>query len=156
MGVLGIEVVARAVEIGGHDGEILGVVLPVVGRAHLDPGDLGHRIRAVGGLQGSGEQILLFDRLRAKLWVDAGRAEKQEPVDSSAIAGVDYVGLNDEVFADEVCRVGVVGENSADFGCREKHVFRTLPLEEAAHGVGVAQIQLAARWQQEPFKALAT
>ena len=72
MRFLGVEIVARAVEIGGHRGQIAGFVLPVVGPTHFNPGDLGQRVGTISGLQRSGEQILFLDWLRTKLWVNAG------------------------------------------------------------------------------------
>ena len=53
-----VEVVAGAVEVGGHRGEVVRSVLAVVAPAHLDAGDLGQRIGAVGRLQRAGEEVL--------------------------------------------------------------------------------------------------
>ena len=130
--VLGIEVVARTIEIGGHGRQVSGLELPVVGPAHLDAGDLGQRIRTVGGLERPGEQILFLDRLRAELGVDTTGAEEEQAIDTGAVAGINHVGLNDQVFANEVCRIKIVGENAADFGSGEKDVMRDAPVRRSA------------------------
>ena len=71
MRLLKIEVIAGAIKIRGHRSKELSAVLPVVRPAHLDAGDLRDGIGPIGRLEGSGEQVLLFDRLRAKPGIDA-------------------------------------------------------------------------------------
>ena len=80
VGVAEVEVVAGAVEVGRHGGEVLRAVLAVVAPAHLDAGDLGERVGAVGGLERTGEQVGLRHGLRGKLGVDAGGAEEEQAV----------------------------------------------------------------------------
>ena len=60
-----VEVVVRAVEVGRHRRDEVRAVLPPVGLAQLDPGDLGDRVRLVGRLERAGQQRLLGHRLRA-------------------------------------------------------------------------------------------
>ena len=129
-----VVVVAWAVEVGGHHGKKLRAVLPVVGPAHLNPGDFGHGVGAVGGLQGAGVQIFLLDGLRTVARVDAGRAQEQQPLDTGAPRLVDDVGLDGEVFADEFRGIGVVGQYPAHFGGGEEDVFRSLGGEEGRGG----------------------
>ena len=80
MAGLQIEVVPRTVEIGGHEGQILGAVLAVEAAAELDAGDLGDGIGTVGLFQGTGEEVLLLERLGRELRVDAGAAQEDEPL----------------------------------------------------------------------------
>ena len=89
-----VEVVARAVEVGGHGGEVAGAVLAVVAPAHLDARDLGDGVGPVGRLQRPGEQILFLDRLRAEPGIDAGGAEEEQALDAGVAAGLDDVGLD--------------------------------------------------------------
>ncbi|MNY13324.1 hypothetical protein D3C86_1464550 [compost metagenome] len=65
-----VEVVVGPVEVGGHGRDEAGAVLLVVGLAELDACDLGDGVPLVSRLQGSREQVLLLDGLRAHLGVD--------------------------------------------------------------------------------------
>src|ERR1700677_5203013 len=150
MRILGIEVVARSVEISGHGGQIASVELPVVGPAHLDAGDFGYSIGTVGGLERSGEEILFLDRLGAELGVDTTGTEEEQAVDAGAIAGIDHIGLNDQVFTNKVCGINIVGQNATDLGSGQKDVSGTLLLKEALHGDRVSEVELSTRSQQEP------
>ena len=68
---LQVVVVARAVEVGGHNGKVPRAILAIVGPAHLDARDLGHGVRTVRGLQGTGQKIGFADGLRALPGIDA-------------------------------------------------------------------------------------
>jgi len=68
---LQVVVIARAVEVGGHDCQISGAELAVVGPAHLDARDLGHGVGTVRGLQRAAQKIGFKDGLRAFPRVDA-------------------------------------------------------------------------------------
>lgn len=48
MGVFQVKAIVVAVEVGGHHPDETAAVLPFVGPAHLNPGNLGHRIGGVG------------------------------------------------------------------------------------------------------------
>ena len=144
MGVREVEVVVGTVEVGGHGGQVVRAVLAVIAPAHLDAGNLGEGIGAVRGFESSGEQAAFGHGLRCELGIDAGRAEKQEAVDPAVIAGVNDVVLDGEVVADEVCRVGVVGENATDLGCGKNDEIWPFRGEEAANGVGVLKVKLGA------------
>ena len=145
VGVGEVEVVSGAVEVGGHGGEIAGAVLPVVAPAHLDAGDLGEGVGAVGGLERAGEEGGLGHGLGGELGVDAGGAEKEEAIDAGLARGLDDVVLDDEVVADEVGWVGVVGEDAADLGGGEDDELGPLLLKEAGYGGGVEEVELGAR-----------
>ena len=77
-----VEVVAGAEQVGRHQREVVGAVLAVEAAAELDAGDLGDRVGAVGLLERSGQQVLLFERLRRLARVDAGAAQKDELLDA--------------------------------------------------------------------------
>ena len=83
---LQVEVVAGAVEIGRHRRDEVAAVLPAIGLAQLDAGDLGDRVPLVGRLERAGQQRVLGDRLRRELRIDAGRAEEQQLLDAGRVA----------------------------------------------------------------------
>ena len=140
-----VEVVAGAVEVGGHGGEVAGSVLAVVAPAHLDAGDLGDGVGPVGGFKRPGEQVLLPDGLRAEPGIDAGGAEEEQALDAGVAAGLDDVGLQDEVVADEVGGVGAVGHDAADPGRGEKDKVGPFGGEERVNGGLVEQVELLVR-----------
>ena len=72
MAVLQMKVVTGTVQVGRHDGTEVGAELPVIALAHLDGSDLGDRIRLIGRLQRTSQQILFTHRLRRGTWVDTG------------------------------------------------------------------------------------
>ena len=116
VGVLGVEVVPRAIEVGGHDAAVVAAMLTVIALAELDAGDLGEGVGFVGRLQGAGEQGLLRHGLGCALGVDAGGAEEQQLLHPMLMGGVDQVGLDHQVLVDEVGRIGIVGVDATDPG----------------------------------------
>ncbi len=93
----GVVVVARPIEIGGHQADGIKAVLPPQCLTQLDAGDLGDRIPLIGGLQGPGEQRFLADRLLGELGVDAAAAQKQQAAHAAAPGRFDHIGLDLEV-----------------------------------------------------------
>ena len=77
--------------------------------AHLQARDLGDRIPLVGRLERPGQQALLRHRLRRVPRIDAARAEKQQLAAAVPVRRIDDVGLNREVVAQELRRLGAVG-----------------------------------------------
>ena len=61
----------------------------------------------------------------------------------AAISGVDHVGLDLEVVANEVGRIAVVRDDAADFGGGDEHVVGPLADEEAIDRCTVPQIERA-------------
>lgn len=110
-----MEVVLRPVEVGGHAGNGIPVVLNAVSLAHLDAGNLSNGVPLIGGLEWARQERVFRDRLRCELGVDARGAEEEELLDAEAVGGVDDVGLDLEVEGDEVGRISVVGVNATDF-----------------------------------------
>lgn len=150
--VLRVEVVLRAVEIGGHGRNGIEPMLDAVGLAHLDASDLGDGVPLVGGLERAGEEGALRDGLRRELGVDAGGPEEEELADGAAPErGVDDVGLDLEVGGDEVGGEGGVCVDAADLGCGQDDVARELGGEEGLDG-GLAGSNLECQeiWMSEP------
>jgi hypothetical protein len=107
-----------------------------------------------GGLERPGKEILFLDRLRAQLGVDTTGAEEEQTINAGAVGGINHVGLNDQVFANEVCRIKIVGENATNFGSGQKDVSGTLLFKEALYGNRIGEVELRARSQQEPIKTV--
>lgn len=124
-----------------------------IGFAHLDPGDLGHGVPFVGGLQGSGEECVFRDWLGCEFGVDAGGAEEEELVDAVAVGGVNDVGLDLEVHGDEVGGVGAVSVDAADLGRGEDHEPGLLGGKEGVHVALACQVKLGVGAQDKVGKA---
>jgi hypothetical protein len=111
-----VVVVARAIEVGGHDAAVVAPKLAVVALTEFDAGYLGNGIGLVGGFQGAGEQRRLGHGLGRQAGVDAAAAQKQQLLHAKGVGRVDDVGLHHQVVVDEVCRVGVVGVDATHLG----------------------------------------
>ena len=121
----------RAVEVGRHDRAVVRAVLPVVGLAELDAGDLGDGVRLVGRFQGAAQQVFLAHRLGAVARVDAGASQEEKPLDPGLEGRVDHVAFNHQVLVDEIGPVGAVGVDAADPGGRHEHRVDLLPVERS-------------------------
>lgn len=141
--------VTRAIEVGGHRGEVFGAVLPVIAPAHFDAGDLGKRVRAVSRFERASKEVFFLHRLWGMLRVDATGAEKHQSLDIVLPGGVDNVGLNGEVVADKFGWVGVVGVDAADLGSSEEDVVGFFLGEENVRGGLVGQVEFAVGSRQE-------
>ena len=127
---LQIEVVPGTVQIRGHEGQILGAILAIEAAAQLDAGDLGDGIGTVGLFQGAGEKVLLLERLRGELGVDAGAAKEDEALHPCPERLVDHVEFDGQVLLDELVGVLPVGEDAADPGRGDDHDLGPLLGEE--------------------------
>ncbi len=74
----GVVVVARPIEIGGHEADRIAAMLLAQRLAELDAGDLGDRVPLIRRFQRSSKQYLLTDRLLGEL-----RVEQQLPRNNS-------------------------------------------------------------------------
>ena len=72
MAVLGMVIVAAAVQFGRHRGNEIGAVLLAIGFTQFDGRDLGDRVPLIGRFERSGEQGIFRHRLRREFRVDAG------------------------------------------------------------------------------------
>ncbi len=134
----GVVVVARSIEVGGHQADHVNTVLLAQRRTELEAGDLGYRIPLIGGLQLPGKQGFFLDRLLGEFGVDAAAAQKQQPPHATAPGRFDHGRLDLEVVEQEVDRVGAVGG-------RQHHHRGLVLTKPALHGLGLTQIQLGAQ-----------
>ena len=146
---LQIEVVARAVQIGGHGRNVVMAIFLAIGLAQLDPGDLGDGVPFVGRLQGAGQQRVLGDRLGRKLGIDAGRAQEQKLFHAAQVRGLDDGGLDRQIVEQELRRIGVIGDDAADFGGGQQHGMRLVGFDPGGDRAGIAQIHRVAVNRQD-------
>ncbi len=137
-----VEVVARPVQVGGHERQVVGAVFAIETAAHLDAGDLRQCVRAVGLFQRAGEEVLLLERLRGELGVDARAAQEQQSPHAVPEGGVDDVELDGQVVVDELVGLFAVGEDAADTGRGQDDQFGLLSGEERAGGRLVGEVEL--------------
>ena len=131
--VLQIVVVARAIQVGGHDTGVAGAVLRIEAFAQFDARYFGQRIGLVGWLQGARQQIFLFDRLRTITRVYATRAQEHQVLNACCIGALNEVGLHHQVLVNEVGAVGVVGMDAAHFGRCNEQVVRLFCFQKNFH-----------------------
>ncbi len=136
-----VEVIAGAVEVGGHEGDGVEVVLSAEGLAEFDAGDFGDGVPLVGGFEGASEKVFLFDGLWGVFGVDARRAEEGEFFDAVAVGAGEDVELDGEVVAEEVGGVGGVGEDATDFGGGEEDEVGAVGGEEEVGGGGGGEVE---------------
>src|SRR5947207_2018000 len=113
---LGMETVSRSVQIGRHDAAVVPPELPVETLTELDPSDFGNGIRLIRRLQGAGKQAILPDRLRCKLGIDAGAAQKEQSLNIVVVRRPDQISLDNEIVPNEVGWPGIVCGNAANSG----------------------------------------
>jgi hypothetical protein len=70
--MIGVIIIAGAIEIGRHDRNVAAAILATVGLGQLQARDLGDRIPLVGGFQGTRHQRIFAQRLWRVARVDAG------------------------------------------------------------------------------------
>ena len=154
MRVLGVEVVARAIQVGGHHAAVITPMLAVVAFTQLDAGDLGNGVGLVRGFQRAGEQRVFTHRLRRHARVDARRTQKQQPLHPGRMRGLDDIGLDHQVVVQKISRIGVVGVDAAHLGRGQHHLADLVAGKERPH-VGLAgQIKLAAAGGDDVAAAL--
>ena len=132
--VLEVEVIVRPVEIGRHDGDVVGAVLQVEAFAELEPRDLSDGVGLIGVLQRAREELVLGDGLLGLARIDAAAAEEEQILHTVAEALADDILLDLEVLVDEVSAVGIVGEDPPDVGGGEDDDLGLLAVEERTDG----------------------
>ena len=155
VGVFGVVVVARAVEVGGHGGVEEDPVLGAVVLAEFEAGDFGDGVGFIGGLEGTGEEAVFGHGWGGLAGVDAGAAEEENPLHTVREGRVHQVGGNHEILVDEVCRVGAVGVDATDFGGGNHHGIGTGVGDEGVHGGLGKQVQFLARGGNELYVRVA-
>ena len=136
-----MEIVVRAVEVGGHHGDVVRAVLQVVTLAHLEARDFGNGVFLVGVFQFAREEAVLAHRLRCVFRVDAGGAEEEQFLHAVGIGFADDVALNLHVHHDEISAVERVGHNAAHKGSGQYDGVGALLVEELADGLLVRQVE---------------
>ena len=112
-----------------HQADGIEAVLLAQGAAELDAGDLGGGIPLIGGLERTGEQRFLADRLLGEFGIDAAAAKEQQAPAAMPPGAFDHVVLDLEIFEQEIRRIGVVGEDAADFGGRKNDNLRSINVD---------------------------
>ena len=151
MAVFRVVIVTCAVEVRRHGADGVKAVLLAVGLAHLDARDLGQGI----GIIGSGEQVLLFDGLRAELGIDAGRPQKEEFFYAVLPGTMDDVVLDLEILIDELGRIGGIGVDTAHLGSSQNDVVRFFSRKKVAYGLLLSKIKFCMAANAQVFIARA-
>ena len=81
--------------------------------------------------------------------VNAARSEEEQTIGPGAVARVNDVGLDREIFPDKLRRIGIVRADSPNFGRRQKNMPRTFPVEETLDRCPICQIQLGVRAHEQ-------
>ena len=110
----GVELVARAVEVGRHQVDGALAVLVPVGLELGQLGELGHAVRGVRLLGVALPQRVLVERHRGELRVRADRADHHRLGDAEPPGGVEHVGPHQQVVEVQVRRAHHVGADAAD------------------------------------------
>ena len=139
-----VVIVVGTVEVRRHGRDEVAAILSAVGPAQLNASDLRDGVPLVRGLQRAGQQRILPDRLFGKAWIDAGRAEEQELLDTRELRRVDDVGLDREIVVEKFARARVVGEDSADGRGRQDDDLRPSALHPGLDLRLTAQIDVTA------------
>ena len=141
VGVLQMEVVVGAIEVGWHHGDIVRAVLQVVRLAHLQTCNLRDGIFLVGIFQGRCQQTVLLHRLGCILGIDAGRTEEEQFLHAVGVGLGDDIALDLHVHHDEVSTVKTVGHDTTYKGGRQHDGVRTFFVEELLHCHLVGQVE---------------
>ena len=142
------------VEVGRHGGDEIAAVLLAIGLAQLDAGDLGQCVGLVGGLEGSGEQLVLGDGLGCLAGVDARAAQVQQLRDTVGVRGVNHGGVDHHVVVEELGRPGGVGHDAPNRARHEHDVLGPIGPEPVVDRCLIAEIKLIAPSSQHVREAL--
>src|SRR5436853_6232169 len=115
-----VEILIRAIKIGWHRRNKIGVVLESVSLTKFDPGDLGNRVGFVGWLEWASQQSALRNRLRRMLGINAGTAEKKQFARAVLVRRRNDIGLDPQIISQKLHRKIVVGFNPSHFGGRKE------------------------------------
>ena len=122
MAVGRVVVVVGAVEVCGHDRDIVRAVLAVEELAVFETADFGEGVSLVRLFQFGSQQAAFLHRLRGHARIDAGRAEELQLFAAVLPGGVDDVHLERHVEPHEISQRLLIGDDAADLGCGEEHV----------------------------------
>jgi hypothetical protein len=139
---LQIEIIAWPVKIGRHGADENPAILPGVGLAKPDAGNLRDGIRFVCRLEGSRQQSGFLERLRGQPGVNARTAKEQEFLDVEPMRRLDKVVLDLQIIQQELDRKIVVRLDAAYARRGHHHDLGTDFLEKARHGRALRQVHL--------------
>ena len=141
MRVLQVKIIVRAIEVGGHHGDVVGAVLYVETFTHFQSRNLGDGVGLVGVFQGRCEQTILGHRLGCLARIDARGTEEKQLLHTVSPALSNHVLLDLQVLVDEVGAVLQVGHDASHMGCCQHHRIGLFLIEETPDGHGVHQVQ---------------
>jgi hypothetical protein len=119
-------------------------MLFLVGPREFQARNLGNGIPFVCRLERARQQAIFRHRLGREARVDAGRAQKQQVLDVQVVCCVDHVGLDGQILAQKLCRVGIIGKDAANLrGCKH-HRIRFFAAHPVTHSALVAQVERVA------------
>ena len=107
-------VVVGAIEVGGHDADVVGAILAVQELAVLQTGDLSQCIGLVGLFQFTGQQAVFLHRLRSHAGVDAGGAEEFQLLAAVLPCRVDGIHLQCHVVIHEIGQCFLICHDATD------------------------------------------
>ena len=149
MAVGGVIVVVGAVEVGGHDADVVGAVLAVQELAVLQTGDFRQRISLVGLFQLTGQQAAFLHGLRRHAGIDAGGAEELQLLAAILPCSVDDVHLQRHIVIHKISQRFLICHDAADFSSSKEHILRLLLCKERFHSILTGQIQLLVRTRDD-------
>ena len=141
MAVGGMVVIVGAVEVGGHDADIVSAVLAVQELAVFQAADLGQGVGLVGLFQLAGQQAAFLHGLGRHAGVDAGRAQEFQLFAAVLPGGVDSIHLQRHVVVHEVGQGLLVGDDAAHLGRCQKDILRLFGGKESLHILLAAEVQ---------------
>jgi len=141
MTVFGVVVVVGAIKVGGHDGNIVGAILPVEEFAVFQSADFSQGVGFVGLFQLTREQARFLHGLWRHARVDARRAEEFELLAAVLPCRMDDVHFEDHVVVHEIGQGRLVGDDAAYFSRRKENIIWLLCLEEGFHLILTAEVE---------------
>ena len=141
MRVLGVVVVVRAVEIGRHDGDEVGPILPVEILAVLQAADLRKGIGFVGLLQRARQQAAFRHRLGREAGIDAAGAQEFQLFAAILPGGMNDIHFEDHVLVHEISQRRLVRLYAADLRRRKEDILRPLCRKEVIDSLLVTEVQ---------------
>jgi hypothetical protein len=149
MAVVQFVVVIRAIQIGRHRRDISGTVPAVVAFTQLDTRYLGNRVWLIGLFEWAGEQVFLFDRLKAITRINTAFTEKQHSLHPGVPCSMYDVCLHHQVLVDEFSSISIVGMDAPDFRSSQKDLFWLFMIEKLGNSRLVGEIELCMRASQQ-------
>ena len=142
MTVGGVVVVVGAIEVGGHNGNVIRAVLTVQEFAVLETGNFRQGVGLIGLLQFTGKQAAFLHGLRRHAGVDTGGAQELQLLAAVLPGRVDDVHFQRHVVIHEIGQCFLIGHDAADLGSSKEHILRLLLCKKRFHSILTGQVQL--------------